>query len=524
MPVIRATTRLRIVLILLFILGAGVDRSLPAQGSGPLLFGVTPSNRLIVFFANNPSQILHSVTIGGLASGETIVGIDFRPVNRLLYAVGSTSQLYVVNYFDGSTIRLGGPISPPLTGTQFGVDVNPSADNIRIVSDAGMNMRVNLDTGARMGTDDSLAYAAGDPNAGQTPGIVAAAYTNPDTSPSTGTTLLDLDAALDVAASQIPANDGQLNTLGSVGIDIVNAGFDIIGRSDLYASLQTAGASTSFLVHHGASGLTQLGTIAGGEIVPSLAIYLGPPVTPSAEVVFAVNTANELLSFSANFPSVILTRQAVANLLTGDRIVGLDFRPANNLLYALGSSGQLYLVNPFNATAGRIGPGLPTAPAGVEFGFDFNPVADRIRVVSDAGVNLRMHPDTGALVAVDGHLAYAPGDPNEGVTPQVVGAAYLNPDRNPATDTTLIVIDAGLDVAAVQSPANAGVLQTLVTLGGDAGSVLGFDISERQILLVVSQGSGSPSLLFGVSGGAPRFLGGVGNAETIVALAISLGS
>jgi hypothetical protein len=33
------------------------------------------------------------------------------------------------------------------------------------------------------------------------------------------------------------------------------------------------------------------------------------------------------------------------------------------------------------------------------FPIDFNPVVDRIRIMSDAGQNLRVHPDTGAVVA-----------------------------------------------------------------------------------------------------------------------------
>ena len=38
---------------------------------------------------------------------------------------------------------------------------------------------------------------------------------------------------------------------------------------------------------------------------------------------------------------------------------------------------------------------------GTEFGVDFNPQVDRLRVVSNSGQNLRLHPDTGAVAAVD---------------------------------------------------------------------------------------------------------------------------
>ena len=67
-----------------------------------------------------------------------------------------------------------------------------------------------------------------DANAGRTPRVSAVAYTNPDTDPMTGTTLYDIDSALDVLTTQAPPNNGRLNTVGSLGIDVrEQAGFDI---------------------------------------------------------------------------------------------------------------------------------------------------------------------------------------------------------------------------------------------------------------------------------------------------------
>jgi hypothetical protein len=208
--------------------------------------------------------------------------------------------------------------------------------------------------------------------------------------------------------------------------------------------------------------------------------------------------------------------------LSGDtRIVGIDFRPATNALYGLGSNSQLYILDPRTGAATRVGPPLSTTLSGNEFGFDFNPAVDRLRVVSDTGQNLRLHPDTGAVVAVDSTLAYASTDANAGQTPRVGGAAYTNPDNNPATGTTLFVIDTGLDVGASQDPPNAGVLNTVLPLGGNAGDVLGFDISMRQILVAVAGGPSAQTLLFDLAN--RRSLGSIGNGETVCALAISLG-
>jgi hypothetical protein len=239
--------------------------------------------------------------------------------------------------------------------------------------------------------------------------------------------------------------------------------------------------------------------------------------------VFAVNSAGELISFNANSAGTILSRVGVAGLNAGETILGIDFRPANNLLYGLGSSSQLYTIDTQTGFASRVGPPLTTALSGTEFGFDFNPTVDRIRVVSDTGQNLRLHPETGAVAAVDTSLGYAPSDANAGRQPRVVGAAYTNPDNNPATGTTLFVIDAGLDLGAVQDPPNAGVLNTFSPFGADVGDVLSFDISTTQILIAVAPNRGSASSLFDVANGARRNLGTIGNGENIRGLAISLG-
>jgi hypothetical protein len=113
---------------------------------------------------------------------------------------------------------------------------------------------------------------------------------------------------------------------------------------------------------------------------------------------------------------------------------------------------------------------------GTNFGFDFNPTVDRIRVTSDANQNLRLNPINGALVAEDTPLAYAVGDANEGTEPNVVGSAYLNSFAG-AQSTALYNIDSNLDVLVFQNPPNAGTLNTIGPLGVNTSGLVGFDIS-----------------------------------------------
>src|SRR5215475_7131038 len=158
----------------------------------------------------------------------------------------------------------------------------------------------------------------------------------------------------------------------------------------------------------------------------------------------AVTVNNTLLNFNPGAPGMVNSSRRITGLAGGEDVVGIDFRPANGQLYALTSANRLYTINPSNAFATPVG--APFAPGlnGVSFGFDFNPVPDKIRLVSNADQNLRLNPNNGAIVGMDGTLAFAAGDPNAGQDPNIVGSAYTNNFAG-STSTTLYGIDSKLD-------------------------------------------------------------------------------
>jgi len=123
-----------------------------------------------------------------------------------------------------------------------------------------------------------------------------------------------------------------------------------------------------------------------------------------------------LTQYDARLP-LLPEHQTRVTSLGGDR---LDVRPANGAVYAIGRSGQLYTVDRRLGAATKVG--APVALPGTTVGFDFNPTVDRIRVVTDTGQNLRVHPDTGAVAATDTPLAYAAGDRSAGKRPQVAAS------------------------------------------------------------------------------------------------------
>ncbi|MEZ4904583.1 MAG: DUF4394 domain-containing protein [Spirosomataceae bacterium] len=189
--------------------------------------------------------------------------------------------------------------------------------------------------------------------------------------------------------------------------------------------------------------------------LPSNVIGIAIPAEP---VAYAVDNSNNLLIFNPMNP--VITTKAITGLQAGEMVVGIDFRPANGQLYAIGSTSRIYGINTSNGMATAIGSGAFTpAITGTSFGFDFNPTVDRIRLVSNTGQNLRLHPDLGTVAAVDGNL-------NPG-TPMVSASAYTNNFAG-ATTTALYSIEtptASNATLYLQNPPNNGTLVAVGSLG-----------------------------------------------------------
>lgn len=240
-----------------------------------------------------------------------------------------------------------------------------------------------------------------------------------------------------------------------------------------------------------------------------------------AERFAAVDTRNRLYTFDDANPGT-WDRVALRGLASGERIVGLDVRPANRQLLAITNRSRLYVVARSQRRVTPVAAPFTPALTGRSFGFDFNPAVDRIRLVSDTQQDLRLHPGTGAGAATDGSLAYKAGDPGAGTDPNVIGSAYTDSVAG-ATMTSLFGVDTRRDALVLQAPPNDGVLTTVGPLGVNLGGPLGFDISARDGRgYVLARQAGRPRhRLFRVdlTNGRARALGAVSRAPTLVALA-----
>ena len=203
------------------------------------IYAATDDGRLLRFNSDSPGQIVTNEPFRGLAAGEQVVGLDVRPSDDQLFAVTSANRAVQVNPTTGAVRAAFGPFAPALSGSQFGVDFNPVANALRIVSDAEQNLRVTENNPTV--PDGPLAYAAGDPGAGSNPTVTAAAYSN-NVPGATSTTLYDLDLARDVLVRQDPPNAGTLTTVGALGAKYDDlASFDIAPNGTAYAALRPAG-------------------------------------------------------------------------------------------------------------------------------------------------------------------------------------------------------------------------------------------------------------------------------------------
>lgn len=501
-------------------------KSVHAQQSNngaEIIVAVTTGNNLVSFSTTSPGTLISSVPITGIQSGESVLGIDFRPATGQLFALGSNSLVYIINPATGAATQVGSAaFTPALTGTDFGFDFNPVPDRIRVFSDAAQNLRLNPNTGGVAGTDTNLAYASSDRNSGKKPNAVAAAYSN-NVAGTPATTLYAIDSSSDILVRQgdfdgapISPNTGQLFTVGSLGVDTTGlTGFDIAASDGTgYATLTSPNDLSSGLyrINLATGRASFLGSVGGTELIRDMTI------APHANI-YGLTNSNNLVTFDSNNPGVIISQVPITGLQSGENLLGIDFRPATGGLYGLSSASRVYLINKTTGEARQVGSTAFTpALSGTAFGFDFNPVPDRIRVTSNTTQNLRLNPNNGAVAATDGTLAFTAGDKNAGVTPNIVGSAYTN-NFNGATATTLYDIDSNLDALVIQNPPNDGKLNTVGPLGVDTSDSVGFDIStvDGSAFAAMTPTGSTVSNLYRINlvTGAATLIGPIGTSDTI---------
>lgn len=269
----------------------------------------------------------------------------------------------------------------------------------------------------------------------------------------------------------------------------------------------------------GATGLLCLALAACGSMKEdkrdTMAVVTGGDVV-------ALTSGNRIVTFNRVAPQTLLTSMPLTGVPVGEFLLGMDYRPADGKLYALASGGGIYTIDPATGAAtqkSQLTSSLDnttplTTLQGNRFALDFNPVADRLRVVSDNGQNLRINVDNG--------MALNDGPINGAANAQIVAGAYTNSYAG-ATTTALVVINGIDDSFYLVNPPNNGTLTRQVPLGISGATVADFDIeSGSNDGYAVMTVNGVPGFywmdLANLS--SPKLLGSWSGQETIQSFAL----
>ncbi len=471
------------------------------------LTGAGPGIGNLLAFDTASPAITQTVGINGIAAGigaETLVGIDFRPQNGLLYGLGVTpagaGTLYVISPRTGQATAVGaaGSVTPaaampdPTMATSgFGFDFNPLADRIRVVTSSGQSFVINPNDGLVTTNNASVT--------GRIP--TGTAYTN-NTQNAAFTTLYTIDSTSDSLYLQDPATSATtlVAAIGAGDFTAVN-GFDIpvgvnVTASNMaapagsagFAALTVGGVSRLYALNLTTGATTSLGTIGGGTAaISGLAVQNDYGGFPAVAITGATVGTADLIRFNTSAPG--MTSTPVPVITAGETLVGVDYRPATGQLYGLGVSaagaGTLYRIDPQTGAVAVVGTVTPAAAmpdpalATSGFGFDFNPTVDRIRVVTSSGQSFVIDPNTGTVTTNNATIM--------GATTSADAAAYTNSFGQPIGVgglTSLYVLNSATDALYLQNAGtSATTLVAPITLAGGGAlnftRVDGFDIPAR---------------------------------------------
>jgi len=509
------------------------------------LIVLTESGQIASVNRSAPSALVSTQNVTGLRANDSLVGIDYRPADGKLYGVGALGNIYTVDPSTGvATFKVALAADPTDSSSPFtritgnprlmSVDFNPVPDRLRVVGNDGQNLRINVDTGATF-TDGTI--NSGGNTAIVNPAITSVAYTNSFAGAGT-TRMFNIDVRQNRLYLQNPPNDGILSSFAPLGVNAAgSSGFDIDGVNNMgYAALNVAGALQLYRIDLGTLGTTNEAASLIGNLPASFGDLRGLALKPAMDagaMVQGLSANNQLVSFSPLTPSMTTTK-AITGLLSGETIVGIDYRlrtetDKSGLLYGLSNLGNLYIINTdTGAATGRLALTAAsdatdenrfTALNGTEFAVDFNPVPDRMRVLSNTGQSLRINVDSGVTI-VDGSI--------KGVDGAVVSAAaYTNSfQRTAGGSTTLYDLDQTGNQLLLQNPPNDGVVSVIGSdgLGITLGTSNGMDIAGGDNGLVLATNGTGLYRINLMTGAATELAPKIGSATTpaLIDLAILL--
>lgn len=244
-----------------------------AAGPGLVFWAVDAQSRLLRFDERTPGDVT-TTPVTGLLAGEKLLGLDFRPKDKKLLGLGSTSRLYVIDTTTGAATAAGPELVVALSGGAFGFDVDPGTDLARVFSDLDQNIAIDPTTGWVANNDVPLTFLEGDVNATKSPTLVASAFAVPAAGAASAP-LYAIDGALGVLTITADPGTGLVTTVGPLDIaakTITIGGMDIAPNGKAYAAITEAGATALFSIDLTTGHAERLAKIGGSSPLQGLAI------------------------------------------------------------------------------------------------------------------------------------------------------------------------------------------------------------------------------------------------------------
>lgn len=263
----------------------------PDAPTGQLAYGLSSDGKqLVTFGMDNADASYVKMDIGNLGT-DTLVDLDVRNTDGLLYGVAASGKIYKIDAAKGTATA-----DAMIMGTTVvGVDFNPMANRLRVIGAEDANFRITLNadpvpstsTAGAQTTDGKFSYIGGSP---ANPNLVAAAYTNSfndfgkvNSGISTALYTIDADTNGLVQHSSnittVPAlpmgNFSDLKAVGALGVDVTvgMTGFDIAGASNAYLSSVSNNDTNLYTVDLTTGKATMKGKLTGVKL-KSIALKL----------------------------------------------------------------------------------------------------------------------------------------------------------------------------------------------------------------------------------------------------------
>jgi hypothetical protein len=252
------------------LLATGITLASHASAASLLgLFDTGNGSYSLGAFDSSDTTNVSLTNVSGVAAGESLNGLDFRPATGDVYAIGSLGNVYTMS-LSGVATNIGS-FSSPVPGSTFGFDFNPafmSGTFARIISDSDDNRVISGEDGSYLEPVEKtdVFFAAGDVNVGENPNINHIAYTNSILG-ATATQQYGIDTTLDVLVT-VANNAGTLETVGALPFNAGElGGFDIDGLSgEAFLGFQDGAGSDLYSINLSDGSATSLGSLNGDLI------------------------------------------------------------------------------------------------------------------------------------------------------------------------------------------------------------------------------------------------------------------